>query len=119
MPRSIIFLIYCSILGGYVTPASAHDHWINRGSYKNAAGELCCGAGDCGTLSPRSVTLRPDGYHVDGIVTVNEGMPGAFSYFVFEVVPESDVQPSPDGRVWRCHRPDQTRRCFFAPPPGS
>jgi len=34
-----------------------------------------------------------------------------------EIVPFSEVQPSPDGEYWRCKRPDGSRRCFFAPPP--
>jgi hypothetical protein len=36
-----------------------------------------------------------------------------------EFVPMSEAQPSPDGAYWRCKRPDGTRRCFFAPPPGT
>ena len=27
--------------------ASAHDSWINKGGYRNAAGEWCCGENDC------------------------------------------------------------------------
>lgn len=118
MPRRILIAVGLLMLCSFAQLA-AHDHWISRGGLKNAAGEWCCGLGDCGTLDPRSVTLRADGWHLDGLVTVNENTPGAFSFHVFETVPETEVQPSPDGQVWRCHRPDQSRRCFFAPPQGS
>jgi hypothetical protein len=45
----------------------------------------------------------------------------ATGYHLFgkEMVPFSEAQPSPDGAFWRCRRPDGSRRCFFAPPPGS
>jgi hypothetical protein len=36
-----------------------------------------------------------------------------------EIVPFREVQASQDGRYWRCKKPDGTRRCFFAPPPGA
>ena len=36
-----------------------------------------------------------------------------------EVVPFTEAQPSPDGSYVRCHRPDGSRRCFFAPRPNS
>jgi len=36
-----------------------------------------------------------------------------------EFVPFEEATPSPDGKVWICRRPDHTRRCVFAPPPGS
>jgi hypothetical protein len=46
---------------------------------------------------------------------------GATGYNIYgnEMVPFSEAQPSPDGAFWRCKRPDGSRRCFFAPPPGS
>ena len=36
-----------------------------------------------------------------------------------ELVPFSEAQPSPDGACRRCKRADGSRRCFFAPPPGT
>jgi hypothetical protein len=30
-----------------ILAADAHDSWISRGGYRNAAGEWCCGAIDC------------------------------------------------------------------------
>jgi len=79
--------------------ALAHDSWISRGGLRNAAGEWCCGDGDCPALNytPRVTT---SGYQLQN----------------GEVVPFSEAQPSPDGSFVRCHRPDGSRRCFFAPP---
>ncbi len=85
-----------------LTVTYAHDSWISRGGFRNGAGEWCCGEGDCEALPPNSVKLSPAGYQM-----VNG-----------EFVPLNEAQPSPDGAYWRCHRPDGTRRCFFAPPNG-
>ena len=86
------------------SPASTHDHWINHGSYRNLAGEWCCGQGDCFALAAASVSISADGYVLRELN---------------EVVPFAEAQPSPDGVYWRCKRPDGTRRCFFAPPANS
>jgi hypothetical protein len=95
---------------------TAHDSWISRGGLRNAAGEWCCGAGDCAVLDPNTVGYTPTGYSVSGYGTI-EGT--RRREFYHEVVPEREAQPSPDGAFWRCKRPDGTRRCFFAPPPRS
>lgn len=79
----------------------AHDSWISRGALRNGAGEWCCGEGDCFTIPGKQVHVTAAGYRL------SEN----------EVVPYSEVQPSPDGEFWRCKRPDGSRRCFFAPPP--
>ena len=85
------------------SPALAHDSWISAGGFRNIAGEWCCGLGDCAVIPPENVKMSSAGYHmVDG-----------------EIVPFKETQPSPDGAYWRCKRPDGTRRCFFAPPPGT
>ncbi len=81
--------------------AGAHDSWINKGGYRNAAGEWCCGEYDCD--SPEQVASTGLGWVVNGI----------------EFVPYSEAAPSPDGKVWICRRPDKTRRCVFGPPPNS
>lgn len=81
----------------------AHDSWISRGQLRNSAGEWCCGEGDCFVVPQTSVEMTGFGYRLFGI----------------ENVPFSETQPSPDGAFWRCKRPDGSRRCFFAPPPGS
>ena len=84
--------------------ARADHDWFH--GTRNAAGELCCGENDCLEINAREIAHR-----------------GGF-YFLFldgstlpEVIPESEVQLSRDGRYWRCHRSDGSRRCFFAPPP--
>ena len=78
----------------------AHDSWISRGGHRNAAGEWCCGEGDCFVVPGRSVGITAQGYSLFGV----------------ETVPFNEAQPSPDGAYWRCKRPDGSRRCFFAPP---
>jgi hypothetical protein len=105
--------------------ALAHDVWISRGSYRNPAGEWCCGAEDCGVVSPGAVKAGAGGYSVAGSVTYGVGVTGneadgpTHQEPVNETVPYSQSLPSPDGAYWRCKRPDGTPRCFFAPPPGS
>ena len=83
--------------------ASAHGpaEWIERGGFKNAAGELCCGERDCFELSGDDVSITASGYFVRSIR---------------ETVPFSEALPSPDGNYWRCQW-GGSRKCFFAPPP--
>lgn len=103
----------------------AHDIWISHGSYRSPAGEWCCGAEDCGVVSPGAVKAGTGGYSVRGNVTYGVGVTGnaadgpTHTENVNEIVPYSQSLPSPDGAYWRCKRPDGSPRCFFAPPPGS
>src|ERR1700674_1033635 len=90
-------------LGLVATASLAHDSWISRGLLRNGAGEWCCGEGDCFVVPSDQVSMGATGYHLSGN----------------EMVPFTEAQPSPDGAFWRCRRPDGSRRCFFAPPPGS
>lgn len=83
------------------SPSFAHDSWISRGALRNAAGEWCCGEGDCSVVPNNEVSTTASGYRLSNR----------------EMVPYSEAQPSPDGAFWRCKRPDGSRRCFFAPPP--
>ncbi|HKS86552.1 MAG TPA: hypothetical protein VJR71_13810 [Pseudolabrys sp.] len=84
-----------------VNAASAHDSWINRGAFKNAAGEWCCGDYDCKSYTRTSSTAT--GWMIDGeLVPFDEAMP---------------VAP-PDGQLTICRRPDGTRRCVFGLKPG-
>ncbi len=99
MHRVLAVLLFVTAPLAAVT-ASAHDSWISRGGLRNAAGEWCCGAGDCFTES--AVHETRSGYQLSS----------------GEVIPFSEAQPSPDGAFWRCKRPDGSRRCFFAPPSG-
>jgi hypothetical protein len=82
--------------------ASAHGpaEWIERGGYKNAAGELCCGERDCFELADADVSVTARGYFVKS---------------TRETVPYAEALPSPDGRYWRCQW-GGVRKCFFAPP---
>jgi len=82
--------------------ACAHGpaEWIERGGYKNAAGELCCGERDCLELADADVSVTARGYFVKSIR---------------ETVPYAEALPSPDGHYWRCEWAG-VRKCFFAPP---
>jgi hypothetical protein len=102
----------------------AHDSWISRGGHKNAAGEWCCGEGDCFVLPPQQVSARADGYHIvfrqtTAVYAPRTGGTIETTQTRAEIVPYAEAQPSPDGAYWRCKRPDGSRRCFFAPPPNS
>lgn len=82
----------------------AHAHgpaeWIERGGYKNAVGELCCGERDCFELADEDVAVTASGYFVKSMK---------------ETIPFNEATPSPDGRYWRCQW-GGARKCFFAPP---
>jgi hypothetical protein len=84
------------------TLAGAHGpaEWIERGAFRNAAGELCCGERDCVELADADVAVTARGYLVKSIS---------------ETVPYSEALPSPDGHYWRCQW-GGVRKCFFAPP---
>lgn len=85
--------------------ASAHGpaQWIQDGRYTNSVGELCCGERDCFELADDDVKATPAGYFIKSLQ---------------ETVPYREATPSPDGKFWRCQW-GGTRKCFFAPPPGS
>jgi hypothetical protein len=93
----------------------AHDSWISRGALRNAAGEWCCGEGDCFVVPSGQVEARADGYRVVVRQVEDDGR----EHVRAEIVPFAEAQPSPDGAYWRCRRPDGSRRCFFAPPPNT
>lgn len=103
MTRAVIavawlVIAFLALMAGVST---AHDEadWIQKQGLRNAAGEWCCGKGDCVILE-YSPSISAAGYLLEG----------------GEIVPHSEVQPSPTKRYVRCHRPDGSRRCFFAPP---
>ena len=92
---------------------SAHDSWISRGGHRNAAGEWCCGTGDCFVVPKERVIMTGEGY------VIIQGPVAGMGPVQHEAIPFSEAQPSPDGEFWRCKRPDGTRRCFFAPRGGT
>lgn len=99
-PFSFLALLLLLILPP-ASSATAHDLWISKEGRRNAAGEWCCGAGDC--EAPEQVASGGFGWIVNGV----------------EFVPYSEAVPSPDGKVWICRRPDRSRRCVFGPPPNT
>ena len=123
--RTLVRSLLVLVLSQYSVTALAHDVWISRGSFKNPAGEWCCGAEDCGVVSPNAVKAGSGGYSLRGNGTYGVGVTGneadgpTRQENVNELVPYSQSLPSPDGAYWRCKRPDGSPRCFFAPPPGS
>ncbi|MFL4979747.1 MAG: hypothetical protein ACJ8FV_14830, partial [Xanthobacteraceae bacterium] len=44
--------------------AWGHDSWISRGGHRNAAGEWCCGDGDCFVVPGESVNITNQGYRL-------------------------------------------------------
>ena len=113
----------------FARPSTAHDSWISAEGLKNpTTQEWCCGRGDCGIVLPApKPTVAGWAIHGEEIIDVS-----GRRVRVDEVVPYSDVSPSPDGYFWRCHTVesknydvrghadyvDGGRRCFFAPPQG-
>lgn len=114
-------VLACAVSSLFVSSVFAHELWISRNNYKNPAGEWCCGAEDCGIVSPDAVKTVKGGYALRGPVTYGKGVTGneadgpTRSEQLNEVVPYSQTLPSQDGAYWRCKRPDGSARCFFAP----
>lgn len=94
------------IFGGFLLASAASAHgpaeWIQRGGYKNAVGELCCGERDCFEIPDDDVKIVLGGYLIKSSN---------------EFIPHNEAQPSPGG-YWRCQWGGQ-RKCFFAPLNGS
>src|SRR6266849_6278698 len=98
LARSLLvsFILSWPLVALAIPPAQAHDSWISRGKHRNAAGEWCCGDGDCFVVPGDKVSITAEGYRLFGV----------------ETVPFNEAQPSPDGTYWRCKRGDGSRRCF-------
>ena len=106
---ALIFAAFALI----IPDSFAHDSWISRGGHKNAAGEWCCGHGDCFVIPKERIMMTGECY-----VIIHGPLAGVGPQ-MYEAVPFTEAQPSPDGEFWRCKRPDGSRRCFFAPPPAT
>lgn len=102
-----------AILAGLaaLTIGDAWSHPVD--GKKNAAGEFCCGEGDCFSIPSERVTFSKGHYIIWPVLAS-----GSDLFAAIETVPEIEAQPSPDGSYWRCKRPDGSRRCFFAPSMG-
>lgn len=100
-----VLLVLWMLAGLATRPAAAHGpaEWIQRGGYRNAAGELCCGERDCFELADGDVQVTPHGYFIKATK---------------ETVPFHEATPSPTGTYWRCYWGGK-RKCFFAPPGSS
>ena len=73
MLRNLVRSLLVLVLSVFSFAALAHDVWISRGAYKNPAGEWCCGAEDCGVVSPGAVKAGIGGYSLRGPVTYGVG----------------------------------------------
>src|SRR5262249_56118389 len=85
LSRSLLVVVPAFLLA---SSAFAHDSWVNKGGFKNGAGEWCCGDFDCKSYTRTSSTAS--GWMVDGeLVPFDEAMP---------------IAP-PDGMLTICRRP--------------
>jgi len=86
------------------SPALAHGDydWINKGGYRGANGDHCCGKDDCYKLDASQVEQSREGYRVP-------------SYGV--TVPYREAIRSEDEHYWIC-KTSAKMRCFFAPHSG-
>lgn len=117
-----LFVLFMLALGAAIaTSRAAKSHgpaeWVEKGSYKNAMGELCCGERDCGFFVSGKIEHVHGGYEVDAVFQVEHNgqitpMP------VKGFVKAEDATPSPTGEYWACVWGGKLK-CFFAPPPGA
>jgi hypothetical protein len=99
--RMLLAVIATLSLTSFASAAYAHDSWISRGGFRGPQnGEWCCGASDCAVVPSSAVKIGGAGFELTP---------------TSETVPYKEALPSVDGQYWRCHRPNGTRRCFFAP----
>ena len=75
-------------------PTTAGFH---RGGHRNAAGEWCCGDGDCFVIPKERIMMTGEGY------VIIQGPLAGVGPQQYEAVPFSEAQPSPDGEFWRCN----------------
>ena len=103
MSQRFVAVVAMGFVG--LAPVLAHGpaEWIQRGAYKNAIGELCCGERDCTGLTHEEVKITSAGYF---IVSIKETVP------FDEAAPTPSDAPQP---YWRCYWGGR-RKCFFAPP---
>jgi hypothetical protein len=86
-----------------VVSAGAHDNpedWIGQERRTNAAGQLCCGRGDCFPFEAKQMITTPAGV--------------AFPDEPENIIPFDKFAPSMDRFHWRCRWGGETK-CVFAP----
>ena len=95
-----------AVLAAFSFVAHAHGpaEWIERGAYKNAVGELCCGERDCFAIAEGDVAVTDRSYLIKSL---NETVP--FN----EALPLPNIEEA-KGLYWRCQWGGQ-RKCFFSP----
>ena len=98
MSRNLVRSLLVLVLSLFSFAALAHDVWISRGGFRNPAGEWCCGADDCGVVSPGAVKAGTGGYSLRGGPTAWTGMmrPDARTS---RAVPDSQSLPSPTAPI--------------------
>lgn len=89
--------------------ALAHDQWSDGEPVPNWVKSQCCGISDAHHLRAEQVHVTAGGYRLDGYG---------------QILPENQLQPSPDGSWWVFYRdyPDGSQSsvyCFFGPENGS
>lgn len=88
--------------------ALAHDYWTNGDPVPPWVKAQCCGPQDVHHIPISAISIRADGYHIEGLKTV---------------VPFSRALPSPDGTYWGfwnpVGEPEPVIFCFFAPQNGA
>ena len=101
--RVILIIVGVSATGAAGSVLAHGDHdWIRVDNFRNPiTGEHCCGEHDCAVVPASDVEVEPGGWRI-----LSTG----------ERIPDRETLRSKDGRFWRCHQPNGTRRCFFAPP---
>ena len=90
MFRSLIRLALAFVTFVLIIPNTfAHDSWISRGGHRNAAGEWCCGDGDCFVIPKERIMMTGEGY------VIIQGPLAGVGPQQYESVPFSEAQPSP------------------------
>jgi len=102
MLRPLVLALACAMALAPQAQAHGDYDWINKGGYRSASGDHCCGKDDCFRLDAKEVEQERDGIRVP-----SHGV----------TVPYSQVQRSEDQHYWIC-RTSAKMRCFFAPHQG-
>lgn len=119
--RSVFVVVFALI--SFAAAAHGPAGWIQRGGFKNAVGELCCGERDCRELPKSDVVVTPQGYFIKSLnetVPFSEATPLPALADEFRAEVDQDAlkngQPLPEvgSNYWVCIWGGK-RKCFFAP----